>query len=319
MDKTEKIKIIFDTDIGDDCDDAGALALLYRLCDKGEAELLAVTHCASSPYLAGCIDSINQFYGRRVPIGLNYAREVEYKGLYAEKLCNLFPHDYPANKYKNLGVEDTLTVLRKTLAKAEDNSITFVVTGSLNSMEKLLLSGADEYSPLTGKELIQRKIKRTVVMGGRFFESWPMPIFESGKASGEQVSWEWNIKCSGLQTAQTVCDQWNGELVFSSYEIGSYIKTMEGYPSRATKEDPVAYAYDFHNQGMGRCSWDHTAMLEAIRPNVYWNYHPFGRIKVDDNFVTSWMPDETCKHTYLLPKVDYEEIRKVIDALVDGE
>ena len=42
------VKIIFDTDIGGDCDDAGALALIHRLCDKGEAELLAVTHCSNS-------------------------------------------------------------------------------------------------------------------------------------------------------------------------------------------------------------------------------------------------------------------------------
>ena len=47
MEKKERenkkpIKIIFDTDIGGDCDDAGALALIHRLCDKGEAELLAV-------------------------------------------------------------------------------------------------------------------------------------------------------------------------------------------------------------------------------------------------------------------------------------
>lgn len=36
-------KIIIDTDIGWDCDDAGALALIHSLCNKGEAELLAVT------------------------------------------------------------------------------------------------------------------------------------------------------------------------------------------------------------------------------------------------------------------------------------
>ena len=47
------VKIIFDTDIGWDCDDAGALAMLHRLCDKGEAELLAVTHCMANPWLAG--------------------------------------------------------------------------------------------------------------------------------------------------------------------------------------------------------------------------------------------------------------------------
>lgn len=49
----KKVKILFDTDIGCDCDDAGALALLHRLCDRGEAELLAVTHCYATPWVAG--------------------------------------------------------------------------------------------------------------------------------------------------------------------------------------------------------------------------------------------------------------------------
>ena len=36
-------KIIFDTDIGGDCDDAGALAILHEAQNAGKAELLAVT------------------------------------------------------------------------------------------------------------------------------------------------------------------------------------------------------------------------------------------------------------------------------------
>ncbi|MBO5481145.1 MAG: nucleoside hydrolase [Clostridia bacterium] len=320
MDTQKKVKIIFDTDIGQDCDDAGALALIHRLCDKGEAELLAVTHCCSSPHLAGCIDSINTFYGRKVPIGLNYDREYNYENRYGKELALRFPHDYPVEKYKTPNyVEDTLTVIRKTLASAEDASITLVVTGTLASMEKLVESGADEISDLTGIELIQRKIKRTVVMGGRFFESWPMPIYADGCERGQLVTWEWNIKCSHLQTAQTVCEKWPNELVFSSYEIGSYIKTMVGYSQRAQKGDPVAYAYDYHNKGRGRCSWDHTAVLEAIRPNTYWNYHAFGKVQIDNELVTHWTADKTGKQTYLLPKVDYEEIRQVIDDLVDGK
>ncbi len=63
-------KIILDTDIGFDCDDAGALALLHRLCDREEAELLAVTACYDSPYVAGCIDAINRYYKRTVPVGV---------------------------------------------------------------------------------------------------------------------------------------------------------------------------------------------------------------------------------------------------------
>ncbi len=314
------VKIIFDTDLGGDCDDAGTLAMLHRLCDKGEAELLAVTHCYSTPYVAGCIDAINTYYGREVPIGINYDRQMNDRGNHAGALCDSFPNKYPAENYNTpKAAPDTLTVLRRTLANAEDNSITLVVTGKLSSMAKLVTSGPDDISPLSGKELIAKKLKRTVVMGGRFFESWPMTIYPDGNSSGNPVTWEWNIKGSGLWAAQTVCNEWTGELVFASYELGSYIKTMVGYPSRAPEGDPVAEAYRIHNNGKGRCSWDQTAMLEAVRPGVYWNYHEFGKISVDDEFVTHWSKDENGKHSYLLPKVDYEIIRQVMDDLIDGK
>ena len=315
------VKIIFDTDIGGDCDDAGTLAMLHRLCDKGEAELLAVTHCFATPYVAGCIDAINRFYGREVPVGINYSEVRENdRGVYAGVLCDHFPNRYPAETFGTPdAAPDTLTVLRQTLAAAEDNSVTLVVTGKVGSMAKLAESGPDDISPLTGKELIQKKLARTVVMGGRFFESWPMIIYPDGNAAGNPVTWEWNIRYSKLEEARIACDMWPGELVFSSYEIGSYIKTMVGYPSRAAKGDPVALAYEVHNRGVGRCSWDQTAMLEAIRPGEYWNYHAFGRVTVDDEFVTRWSPSDEYRHTYLLPKADYETIRQVIDDLVDGK
>ena len=313
-------KIIFDTDIGGDCDDAGALALLHRLCDKGEAELLAVTHCYASPYFAGCIDAINRFYGREVPIGINYAREKQGRGRYAGAICDGFENRYPASVYgTESAAPDTLCVLRRTLAAAEDNSVVFVVTGTLDSMARLVKSPADDISPLDGAELIRRKIIRTVVMGGRFFESWPMTIYHDGNGTGEPVLAEWNIKETPLDAAQSATDMWPGELVFSSYEIGSYIKTMVGYLDRAQNGDPVAETYRIFNGGKGRQSWDHTAMLEAVRPGQYWNYHELGRVSVDENFVTHWSSDSTRRHTYLLPKCDYEDIRKVIDDLVDGK
>ncbi len=320
MEEKKTIKIIFDTDIGGDCDDAGALALLHRLCDKGEAELLAVTHCYSSPYVAGCIDSINKFYGREVPIGINYDVEVNGEDVYAQLLCDSFENSYPPENFGTASfAPDTLTVLREALAKAEDKSVTFVVTGSFDSMKKLILSGADDISPLTGKELVEQKIARTVVMGGRFSESWPMVIFQDGNTECPPVTWEWNIKANGLGASAVVCDEWRGELVFSSYEIGSYIKTMVGYAAKAKADDPVAAAYLRFCKDKGRCSWDHTAILEAVRPGEYWNYHKFGKVTVDSDYVTHWNENADYRHSYLLPKTDYAVIRKIIDDLVDGK
>ena len=320
-DNMEPLKIIFDTDIGGDCDDAGTLTMLHRLCDKGEAELLAVTHCFATPWVAGCIDAINRFYGREVPVGINYSNiQADNRGVYAASLCESFPNRYPAEAFgTENGAPDTLTILRKTLADAPDMSVTLVVTGKLSSMAKLASSKPDDISDMNGIELIQKKLIRTVVMGGRFMDTWPMTIFPDGGTTGDPVTWEWNIRFSHMDDIRLACDNWPGELVYASYEIGSYIKTMVGYPDRAIKGDPVALAYDLHNHGQGRCSWDQTAMLEAIRPGRYWNYHEYGRITVGDDFVTRWEPSTTFKHTYLLPKTGYSTIRQTIDDLVDGK
>ena len=317
---SDPVKIIFDTDIGGDCDDAGALAMLHRLCEKGEAELLAVTHCNASPYVAGCIDAINRFYGRTVPVGINYAFPYSGRGVYAGALCDACPNQYPASAYGTKeAAPDTLTVLRQTLAQAEDHSVTFVVTGLLHSMARLVMSEGDEISPLTGKELIARKIKRTVVMGGRFFESWPMPIYYDDDRNGILTTCECNIIGDRTPSSRITCEEWPGELVFSSFEIGGYIRSMVKFAQRARVGDPVALAYEVHNHDTGRFSWDHTAILEAVRPGNYWNYHEYGRVTVDEEYITHWQPQEGGKHTYLLPKVDYEAIRQVIDDLVDGK
>ena len=316
-------KIIFDTDIGGDCDDAGALALIHRLCDKGEAELLAVTHCVNTPYYAGCIDAINRFFGREVPVGVNTAAPFykDARGVYAADLCEKFPNKYPPESYGTPeGPEDTLRLMRRILAEAEDNSVTLVVTGILSSMARLITSEPDDISPLTGKELVKKKLKRSVVMGGRFFETWPMIVYESGNPKNHVMTWEYNIKGSRYQNTKTVLDNWEGDLIFSSYEIGAFIVTLRGYCAKVKGEDPVALAYrNFTGGDSGRCSWDLTAVLEAIRPGVYWDLHEFGRITVDEEMVTHWHREEECRHSYLMPKVDYDEVRQVIDDLVDGK
>jgi len=313
MECTKPAKIIFDTDIGGDCDDAGALGMLHRLCDKGEAELLAVTACYASPYVAGCIDAINRYYGRTVPVGINYESQVSEQGVYSCALCTEFDNAYPPASYEAKSIPDTLAVLRSTLAAAEDYSVTLVATGSMASLARLVQSGPDAYSALSGAELIRTKVCRTVVMGGRFYETWPMAIL-AGK--DQIVTWEWNIK-SDIGAAQILCAQWPGELVFSSFEIGNYCISMQTFTRDADPNNPVRRAYELHPSGRtGRESWDHTAMLEAVRPDTYWYYHPYGRVSVNDEGITSWHPDPQGKHTYLIPKVDYEDIRAEIDAIL---
>ena len=305
-------KIIFDTDIGFDCDDAGALALLHRLCDKGEAELIAATACYDSPYVAGCIDAINTYYGRPVPVGMLYnaKKAVDDFPVYSPALCRDYPNSYPAENHPQ--AENAVTLLRRILSQAENSSITLVITGSLATASALLQSPPDDCSPLSGLELVSQKIEKTVIMGGRFYESWPDDIVF---ADGFTVTWEWNIKAD-VPAAQMVCRNWPGVLVFASYEIGLSCISMQHYCEKAPVNDPVRQAYLLHGSTNGRSSWDQTAVLEAVRPGQYFRQQPMGIISVDNEGVTHYQESTDGLHTYLLPITDSTALAHIIDTLV---
>ena len=311
-------KIIFDTDIGGDCDDAGALALLHGLCDAGEAELLAVTSCYATPYLAGCIDAINTHYGRRVPIGILHDRfdprdKTEGYNGYDKSVAENFSNKAPDWRH----VPDSVRLIRQILSEAEDEDITLVATGPLTTLCRLVIGEPDDISACSGKELIARKVKRTVVMGGRFFGTWP---FEFGYGiNTPHVTAEWNIYAD-IPAAQTVCREWPGELVFSSYETGNWLITLKSINDDDNRRNtnPVAHSYFVHHGKGGRECWDLTAILYAIRPNKgYWNLHPYGHITVNDEGVTGFRLDEKGLHSYLMPRFDADDLVRIIDGIVE--
>ena len=68
------VKIIFDTDVGNDVDDVLALSVLHALQSRGECELLAVTITKPDELAGPFVDAVNTFYGRPgIPIGYTHA------------------------------------------------------------------------------------------------------------------------------------------------------------------------------------------------------------------------------------------------------
>src|SRR5277367_3346674 len=62
--------LIFDTDMGNDIDDALALAMLHALTDRGECQLIGVTLTNAAPAAVPYIRMLNRFYGRPdLPVG----------------------------------------------------------------------------------------------------------------------------------------------------------------------------------------------------------------------------------------------------------
>src|SRR5678816_3518400 len=66
----EPVRIFFDTDMDTDCDDAGAMAVLHALADRGECQILATVVSVRHPGAAPTVAAINAYYGRAdLPIG----------------------------------------------------------------------------------------------------------------------------------------------------------------------------------------------------------------------------------------------------------
>jgi len=76
--ETDVPAVIFDTDMGSDCDDAGALAVLHSLADAGEVKILGVVFSSGkNRYGVRTCDAINTYYGRGdLPLGQYHGTDV---------------------------------------------------------------------------------------------------------------------------------------------------------------------------------------------------------------------------------------------------
>jgi len=164
----EPVRIIFDTDMGSDCDDAGALAILHVYADRGLAEIIGCIYSSGKvPYGAGVVEAINVYYDRpQIPIGAAHDDEVgdPVDKMTAEKLAK----DTAAFGNTIIHSRDTeeMTALnRRLLARKQDNSVVYLTVGHTKGFHDLLVSRPDDISPLSGHELVKKKLKRWIAMG----------------------------------------------------------------------------------------------------------------------------------------------------------
>src|ERR1700760_4970423 len=72
------INIIFDSDMGPDYDDAGAITILYALADKGEANILATVASTKYEGVAAVLNVFNTYFNRpNIPVGVPKGNALE--------------------------------------------------------------------------------------------------------------------------------------------------------------------------------------------------------------------------------------------------
>ncbi|MBB6672523.1 nucleoside hydrolase [Cohnella nanjingensis] len=293
------VPIVLDTDIGPDCDDTGALAALHALERRGEADILGVMHCTSSPWGAGCIDAINAYYGRGdIPVGTLKQPgflETHSRSNYNEAIARRYP-----NRYCREEAPDAVAEYRRLLAGQKDESVVIAAIGPLRNLRLLLESAPDRWSELDGTALVARKVRRLVAMGGRFPEGM-----------------EWNFEMDPA-SARCVADRWPTPITFCGAEIGDSLLTGARFKRDAPVDHPVRKAYELYLQGEpDRPSWDQATVLCAVRgASDYWERSAAGKAKVRTDGSNGWQSGEGGSHDYLMRKMPDATLAELLEDLM---
>lgn len=282
------VPLIFDTDIGNDVDDALALGVIHALQSRGECRLLAVTITKDHEMAARFVDAVNTFYGRgEVPVGVCRSRvtpqQGKFIGLAAQRDGGKlrYPHDLKSGD----GVPEAVDVLRKALAASDDGSVVVAQVGFSTNLANLLDSPPDAHSPLKGRALVKQKVRLLSIMAGAFTKI---------KGNNGQLydHKEYNI-VKDLPAAKKIAADWPTPIVWSGFEIGISL----AYPHQSierdyayTKHHPLAEAYVLYNPPPhDRPTWDLTSVLYGVRPNHgYFDISKPGRVTVADDGLTSF-------------------------------
>src|SRR3954463_9928941 len=124
----EPVRLIFDTDMGNDVDDVLALGMIHALQSRGVCELLAVTVTKDHELAGPFVDAVNTFYGRpRIPVGVvrGGATRDEGKFLKLARDARKYPHALK----RSADAPEAVALLRKVLAAQPDGSVVIVQVG----------------------------------------------------------------------------------------------------------------------------------------------------------------------------------------------
>jgi purine nucleosidase len=298
-DDTTAIRIILDTDMESDVDDVGALAMLHALADFGETEILGVIVCAKNPWSVLCADRINTYFNREnLPLGQLRGPGVDRESLYARGVAEEFSGTLKSSE----DAPEAVDQYRRILASQPDNSVVILSIGYLTNLRDLINSGPDNHSNLDGRQLVEKKVRLWVCMGGQF-------------PSGREANIRWDT-----QASVEAIEKWPGEIIFSGWEIG--LMDTGADILDLPESSPVRRAYQLFNR-IPHKNWDQVAVLYAVRgmdggrSAHYWELSAPGRIIIDpEDGSNTWKEDPAGVHRHLIQKGSDEEIAREMDALM---
>lgn len=280
--------VIFDTDIGSDCDDAGAMATLHALADAGELRILGVIYSSGRiKHGVGVCDAINTYYGRGdLPVGSYKGNDVgdttdSYSSAIATNTLR-FGHDLVDD------APELVSMYRKLLASQPDRSVTILTVGHPHGLVHLMRDAR-------GMKLVRTKVARWVAMG----------------MGG------WNFEQCGMSAyCEELLGQW--PMPFYISPAGADIITGHRLLPKTPEANPVREAYRLWGTALaeGRSSWDQVATLFVARPELF-RVEDRGRVERSAQGPIVWNANVNNPHHHLVtPKLSNSQMASIIEELM---
>ncbi len=288
--------IIFDTDLGNSTDDVFAMQALFAYQDAGYCRVKGVMQSRKLEKAKLLIDQFMHYYNAdNVPLGLVEGEQQFFEMIPYYQLADSIKQDgKPLFEPTGIPLSNRLPawkLYRKLLSEADDNSISIVCVGMFTNLGLLVSSSADEYSTLSGKELIKKKVKRLDLMGG-CFSPIPLRYTEAGKP--KMLEAEYNIS-GDIPLAQKVINDWPTEIHLFPLEEGLNFPSVhdEILAQYASKPNsPIYQIYSRYNEwakgDVGQYLWDVITMFHTILGEDYFDCSPTGNISVNDKGKTEF-------------------------------
>jgi inosine-uridine nucleoside N-ribohydrolase len=298
----ELVNVIYDTDMGNDTDDILGLILLHNYTDLGMVNLLGVGTSKDHSYSARYIDLLNTWYQHGdIPIGVVVdGPEVDSIMAIPRYLTTVVDMEEDGVPVFERSIRDYSTLpsakilYRKLLAAAPDESVVIISVGMYTNLARLLETGPDQFSELSGMGLVKQKVDYLCLMGGNFVEALP----------------ECNVVTDSAASSE-IFTRWPTRIVITPFEVGSTIS----YPASSFANDfnfvdhhPLIEAKKWYSlEPRNSPTWDMTAVLYVVeKAEGYFDLSEPGRASlgwepdIQHHIVTEFTPGADGKHYYLV-------------------
>lgn len=282
-------RVIFDNDMGSSADDLFAIQLLHRYMDEGRCRMIGVVCDRMGDSNVAMIDLLNNYYGHPdIPIGKErgYAQRPHVYIHYCAQTGDSSILGNNKNGYKRSysdisRVPDGCALYRRLLADAPDHSVSIVAVGFMTTLSHLLNSVPDDISPLSGVDLVAKKVNTLYCMGSKFYRGCDgIPV---------KVGYNFDMKDGKKKRDYTFADTVfrlmprTVKIVLSPSQVGDTVD----YPIDSVLADikepshPIRQIYSRFTITEGQRMWDVLPVIHCVEGETLFRLSEPGNVFID--------------------------------------